>query len=199
MKETLTMRETARMRETPRMSGLVRQAPPGTMSALRSLPVPVTEPAVSTTLQTSVAVHATQGALALAFVASERSLAHDPVFGPQPTSSGDLPDPSATCSALVQAVVEVLGGVRPPTQLVRWLSNDVHAAVTRRAVLAARMRRGATPTIRASVVRAVRVCLPADGVVEGSAVIVDGDRVRAVAIRLEGLDGRWRATALEVG
>lgn len=181
------------------MSALLRQTPSGTMPALRSLPVPVTEPAVSTILRTSTPVHATQGALALAFAVSERSLAQDPVFGPQPTSSDDLPDPEATCSALVQAVVEVLGGVRPPTQLVRWLSNDVHAALTRRAALAARMRRGATPTIRASVVRAVRVCLPADGVAEGSAVIVDGDRVRAVAIRLEGLDGRWRATALEVG
>ena len=61
------------------------------------------------------------------------------------------------------------------------------------------MRRGAAPSTRQAVVRGVRVCLPADGVAEASAVVIDADRVRAVAVRLEGLDGRWRATALEVG
>jgi hypothetical protein len=48
-------------------------------------------------------------------------------------------------------------------------------------------------------VRSVRVCLPADGVAEASAVVVSRGRVLAVALRLEGLDGRWRMTALEVG
>ncbi|MFP5347666.1 MAG: Rv3235 family protein [Actinomycetes bacterium] len=48
-------------------------------------------------------------------------------------------------------------------------------------------------------VKKVRVCEPADGVVEGCGVVVQGDRVRAVAVRLEGMDGRWRATAVEVG
>jgi hypothetical protein len=32
-----------------------------------------------------------------------------------------------------------------------------------------------------------------------SAVVDDGLRVRAVALRLEGLDGRWRVTALQIG
>ncbi len=166
--------------------------------ALKALPVPVTEPAPSTGPLRTWHVPATQGALKLGFTAVERTLA-DPDFGRQPTSSARLPDPQATCAALVQAVVEVLGGVRPASQLVRWLSLDVHVALARRAALASRMRRGAAPSIRQAVVRGVRVCVPADGVAEASAVVVDADRVRAVALRLEGLDGRWRATALEVG
>jgi hypothetical protein len=49
------------------------------------------------------------------------------------------------------------------------------------------------------VVRGVRVCEPADGVAEASAVVVDGGRVRALAFRLVGLDGRWRVEALQIG
>jgi hypothetical protein len=49
------------------------------------------------------------------------------------------------------------------------------------------------------VVRGVRVCEPADGVAEASAVVVDGGRVRAQAFRLVGLDGRWRVEALQIG
>jgi len=53
--------------------------------------------------------------------------------------------------------------------------------------------------VRRAVVRSVHTTEPVPGVVEASAVVVDRGRVRAVALRLEGLDGRWRATALEMG
>lgn len=176
----------------------VQEAPIG---RLRALPVPVSEPyALRTVHRTRYEVPETQGTLALSF-STERShdAETDPVFGPQPTSSRDLPDPTAACTALVQAVIEVLGGIRPVAQLTRWLASDVHAAISRRAALAARMRRTSTPTVRQAVVRGVRICEPADGVVEASAVVLDQGRVRAVALRLEGMDRRWRVTALEVG
>ena len=47
-------------------------------------------------------------------------------------------------------------------------------------------------------VSSVHVSEPADGVVEASAVAVGGPRARAVAVRLEGWDGRWRCTRLAV-
>jgi hypothetical protein len=50
-----------------------------------------------------------------------------------------------------------------------------------------------------AVVRSVRICQPADRVVEGAAVVVARGRVQAVAFRLEGAGGRWRMTALELG
>jgi hypothetical protein len=66
----------------------------------------------------------------------------------------------------------------------------------------------------AASVRSVRVCEPADGVAEVSAVVVGLEavaatkgrtgaagrrRCRAVALRLEGVDGRWMMTALTMG
>ena len=47
--------------------------------------------------------------------------------------------------------------------------------------------------------RRVRVCEPADGVAEAAVVVHHGDRVRAVALRLVGQDGKWRVSALQVG
>ncbi len=165
---------------------------------LRSLPVPVTEPPAGRPRVNRVPP--TQGTLALSFGGCETAYAEDADFGHRPTSSTELPDPAATCAALVRAVVEVLAGVRPVTQLARWTTHEVHAALTRRTALAARTRPTGQPRLtRAAVVRGVRVCVPADGVAEVSAVVIDAERVRAVAVRLEGLDGRWRATALEVG
>jgi hypothetical protein len=43
------------------------------------------------------------------------------------------------------------------------------------------------------------VCEPADGVAEVSAVFRCSHRVGAMAMRLQGVDGRWRITALQMG
>jgi len=45
----------------------------------------------------------------------------------------------------------------------------------------------------------VRVCQPADGIAEVSATVRAGRRVRAIAFRVEGVQGRWRITALDIG
>ena len=116
-------------------------------------------------------------------------------FGPRATATDELPDPQAWARRMAQAVIEVLSGVRPMAQLVRWTSLEVYAGLQRRCAPSTTL---ASPERRA-VVRTVRVCLPADGVVEASAVVVARGRVQAVALRLEGIDGRWRMTALELG
>lgn len=118
------------------------------------------------------------------------------LFGEQPTRRDDLPDPADWAAHIAQALVEVMAGVRPAPQLLRWTTPEVYAAVARRAAVS--VRRGMPPT-RRTVVRSLRVCEPADGVAEASAVVVDGGRVRALAMRLVGLDGRWRVEALQVG
>ena len=118
-------------------------------------------------------------------------------FGPQPTARVALPDPRAWARRLVQALVEVLAGDRPLTQLVRWTSTDVYEEVT--ALLPVR-RPGRPPAapVRAAV-GSVHLTEPADGVAEVAATVRRGRRTTAVALRLEGLDGRWQCTALEVG
>jgi hypothetical protein len=48
-------------------------------------------------------------------------------------------------------------------------------------------------------VRKVLCCTVRPGVCEASAVVQDHDRTRAVAVRAERLEGRWRATVFELG
>jgi hypothetical protein len=45
----------------------------------------------------------------------------------------------------------------------------------------------------------VHFCEPADGIAEASVIFALDHRVRAVAMRLEGLDGRWMTTSFIVG
>jgi hypothetical protein len=124
-------------------------------------------------------------------------------FGPQPTSRAALPEPRAWAGRLVQALVEVLGGDRPLSQLVRWTTTEVYEDVAALLPSARRGGRGAvrrTPdeTTRAAV-RSVRLTEPADGVAEVAATVRRGRRTTAVALRLEGLDGRWQCTAMQIG
>ena len=42
------------------------------------------------------------------------------------------------------------------------------------------------------------LCSPRDGVIEATVTVRGRVRSRAVALRLEGLDSRWRATAIHV-
>ena len=98
-------------------------------------------------------------------------------------------------------MLEVMTGVRPAPQVLRWTSPEVYAVVARRSALVARrVAEGRAPRTRPRlhVVR-VRVCEPADGVAEAAVVVRDGPRVRAVAVRLVGQDGKWRVSALQVG
>jgi hypothetical protein len=134
-----------------------------------------------------------QDALALDFFGAR----DDEDFGRQPTRSGLLPDPEPFVARLAQAVVEVVSGQRPAPQLIRHASPNVYSVIARQAMVAGR-RRAPGPR-RPAAVRRVRVCEPADGIVEACAVVVSHGRVRALAIRLEGLDGRWLVTALTIG
>jgi hypothetical protein len=52
---------------------------------------------------------------------------------------------------------------------------------------------------RRALVRRVRICQPGDGIVEACAVVVDNGRVRAIALRMTGIDRRWVVSALQVG
>jgi len=110
-------------------------------------------------------------------------------------------DPRDFAHGIAQAVVDVLAGHRPATQLVRWARPDVFEAVRARAAISA-LRPGSgrsTTVVRRPVVRSVRTCQVTTTSVEAAAVIVEGERVRALAMRLEGVNGRWRLTALVIG
>ncbi|GAA1647907.1 Rv3235 family protein [Microbacterium flavum] len=119
-------------------------------------------------------------------------------FAPQRTPTLDLPDPEPLLANLTIGVLEVLAGVREVDQLARWLGEDAYRALLARANLSARARsaRGMTPARPAYRIVSTRSSSPADGIVEGVVITAGPMRTRAVAIRLEGWDGRWRATSL---
>ncbi|GGB39298.1 hypothetical protein GCM10011492_32590 [Flexivirga endophytica] len=120
----------------------------------------------------------------------------DPHFGPQATRTSLLPEPRAWLQRTAGAILECMTGVRPVTQIARSVSPLVYERVHARSVIA--KRRGARPLHR-SLVRRVHVCEPDDGVIEASVVVQHDGRVRAMALRIVGVDGRWMVTAMELG
>ncbi|MCA1823296.1 MAG: Rv3235 family protein [Mycobacteriales bacterium] len=113
-------------------------------------------------------------------------------FDPVRTVPDRLPPLAARATMMVRAVLEVLAGDRPAAQLMRWASDEVYADLERRAA-----RRGPRPW--AATLRNVHISEPAPGVAEIAAVIRRGTRVAALAMRMEGLDGRWLLTAVDLG
>jgi hypothetical protein len=194
----------------------------GAPSPLRRLPVPVSEPPYDDE-RTGTATPArpewdrrtgpaVQGTLALSFVLPSgvpaaptappglrlvpQPAAQDDAdefdFGPQPTGTASLPPLRRWSAQFAQAVVEVLAGDRPVSQLVRWTTSGVFDD------LAGRIDVSPTEPTR-GVVRSLHVSQPADGIAEVAASVRRGSRSTALALRLEGLDGRWQCTALELG
>jgi hypothetical protein len=121
-------------------------------------------------------------------------------FAPQPTPTAELPDPAPLLESLTRGVLEVLAGVREADQLARWFTEDAFRVLIARANLSARARsaRGIVPTRPVFRILSTHASSPADGVVEATVIVESPGRTRAVAIRLEGMDRRWRSTTLAI-
>jgi hypothetical protein len=113
-------------------------------------------------------------------------------FEAQRTPREGLEDPRPRAAMLARALLEVLTGTRPVAQLLRWTAPEVFARLE---PLAATHRGGRG----VCAVRRVLVSEPAPGIAEVSAVVQRGPRCGALALRMEGLDGRWVVTALQLG
>ncbi|MET0933633.1 MAG: Rv3235 family protein [Mycetocola sp.] len=136
-----------------------------------------------------------------------RSAAHahspfdpDQFFGRQRTPTDQLPPPEPLLENLTRCVMEVLAGARELDQLARWISEDVYKHLLKRQVVSARARQvkglqAVRPVLK---IGRITVYAPRDGVVEAVVMVHQRTRSRAVAIRLEGMDRRWRATAISV-
>lgn len=113
----------------------------------------------------------------------------DADMGVQRTATAQLPPAGRTASVLARALVEVLCGQRPLPQLRVHCAPEVFAGLQTQPV-----GRGALGHLLT-----VRVSEPADGIAEVAAVFKRAERVRALAFRIQGVDGRWRVTALQTG
>lgn len=100
-----------------------------------------------------------------------------------------------------QAAVEIVGGDRPVSQLIRWTSPRVYDDLGRRAQLVAQAggHRPGQARVQpvAPKVLSVHTCFVSRHVVEASAHVRYGQRSRALAGRFELNDNRWVCTALE--
>ena len=97
-------------------------------------------------------------------------------------------------------MIEILAGARELEQIARWVSDDVYRHLLKRVVISSRARaaKGEQARRPAFTIGSITVTQPRDGVVEAVIVVRGRARARAVALRLEGLDRRWRATAINV-
>lgn len=109
------------------------------------------------------------------------------------TPAGLLPPARLVAHALVQGLLEVLAGVRPVAQLQRSTSPALFAQLEL-AVHGSPRSTGIRPGTGA--VLSLHVQERAEGVAEVCATVRRGQRMAAVALRLEGLSGRWTCTEL---
>lgn len=127
-----------------------------------------------------------------------------PIIHPRHVAVPDDPPLPGTITVhlirnLAVCAVEALDGVRPIEQFSAWITHEVAVALTLRRQL--RQERHASYRDRRRRVPApgaVQLSQPAAGVIEAAIVITSEGHSFAVAMRLEWLRGRWRATHLTV-
>jgi uncharacterized protein DUF6459 len=146
--------------------------------------------------QLRVPVASVQGTLAL-----DLSPRHAPPEPPDPVERHQRGRLEQWVHRYVQAAVEIVGGDRPASQLLRWTSGAVYADLHRRALLVARAG-GHQPGVRRVQpvrphVESVHTSLVGPAVAEASARVRYGARSRALALRFERRGDRWVCTALE--
>lgn len=124
----------------------------------------------------------------------------DEFFGHQPATREVLPNPEPLLENLTRCVIEILAGARDLEQIARWVSDDVYRHLLKRVVLSTRARQAKNQKVSrpSFTIGSTAMCEPRDGVIEAVVIVRGRARSRAVAIRLEGLDRRWRATAINV-
>ncbi|MEU1919745.1 Rv3235 family protein [Streptomyces albogriseolus] len=105
-----------------------------------------------------------------------------------------VPQPRPT-DRFAELLVAVLSGQRPVHAMLRHSAGQAYDELIRLAERGPLRTRGARP-----VVRDIGWFVPREGAIEAFARIGAGDRLRAMAFRLErGRDLRWRCTAVELG
>ena len=153
-------------------------------------------PQPSSAMTRPVPVASVQGTLALQYDHQVRSV-------PSPDLrlvAGGRAELEAFAHRFARAVVEVVGGDRGPSQLLRWTSPSVYDELQRRASALARTTPGDRRVRRLRCqVRSVHLFCPSPEAAELSVHVRHGDRSRAIAARVQLVEGRWCCSALEFG
>lgn len=173
---------------------------PAPLPVLRLLPVPVSEPPFDDELPLHLVAPVAPRPIGPLHALSRLRLVPEPPLQDDDeqqvytrTPVADLPSSRPVARALVQGLLEVHAGVRPLAQLRRWTTTELYARLEL-AVSDQSRAGGWRPT--GSTVRSLHVQEQPEGVAEVCATVRRGSRAAAVALRLEGLDGRWCCTDL---
>lgn len=144
----------------------------------------------------AIPIAPTQGLLALDFGGATEI----PIRPNLKLVTGDEPELDAFATRFAQAVVEVIGGDRGVHQLMRWTTDEVYEDLQRRSNTLRRTtpQIGRRRRLRAHV-RSVHLSRPQADAAEISIHVRHGDRSRAIAVRIELIERRWRCTDLEFG
>lgn len=124
----------------------------------------------------------------------------DEYFGATIVASKELGDPTPVLAYLAQSVIETLAGIRDVEQSARWLTDGVYQQLKQKALAATRARsqsqiRELRPNLA---IGKISTFSPRAGVIEGVVIVHNRGRARAVAIRLEAYNNRWRAKSVAV-
>lgn len=111
-----------------------------------------------------------------------------------------LPDPEQFIRNVTRGSLEVLAGVRSVEQMTRWFSEDAFRKLVTRANLSARARsaRGLSPTRPTFEIGTVKMFQPSQTAVEATVIVAGPGRTRAVAIRVEAFNDRWRVSTIAI-
>lgn len=126
--------------------------------------------------------------------------------GPSPAASAPAASarnraaPGPVLENLALSAIEVIAGARDLEQLGRWVTREVYEHLAIHATIASRARRVRGAAEKRPVILGTRVSAfpTSEGVVDGVVTVTMRDRTRAVAIRIEWVGGRWRASAIHV-
>lgn len=99
-----------------------------------------------------------------------------------------LPSLSEWVDRYTVTALEIWGGRRPATQLARWSHRIVYLDLMRKAGLLAK-----SPKLRR-----IHLTQPLAGIAEVVAILNMENRTRALALRFEGVNGKWLCTHLQL-
>jgi len=105
---------------------------------------------------------------------------------PIPTSASDLPNIHTWTMKFIVSVLEIWAGRRQPAQLILWCHRVIYMELLKNS--------GTQKEI--GKIKSIHQSEPLDGICENTVLVRFGERLRAVVIRFEGVDGRWLCTAL---
>ena len=107
---------------------------------------------------------------------------------PQPTSASELPELHTWTMTFAVALLEIWAGRRQPAQLMARCHRIIYNGLVRKT--------GSQKEV--GKIRSIHQSQPLDGICESTITVRYGDRLRALVIRFEGVDGRWLCTELDL-